>query len=118
EHGGDLVWQIASGYFGCRQANGRFDPQQFAARAREAQVKMIEVKLSQGAKPGHGGMLPASKVTSEIAMTRGVVLGQDCVSPAAHTEFATPLELLAFVDRLRDLAGGKPVGSKLCIGPP
>ena len=118
ENGGDIIWQIASGYFGCRQADGRFDPQQFAARASEDQVKMIEVKLSQGAKPGHGGMLPASKVTREIAATRGIAQGQDCVSPSTHGEFSTPLELLAFVDRLRDLAGGKPVGIKLCIGHP
>ncbi len=118
ENGGDIIWQIASGYFGCRQADGRFDPVQFAARAGEAQVKMIEIKLSQGAKPGHGGMLPASKVTHEIAVARGIVQGQDCISPAAHGEFSTPLELLEFVDRLRDLAGGKPVGIKLCVGHP
>lgn len=118
EHGGDIIWQIASGYFGCRQADGRFDPDKFAARARSEQVKMIEIKLSQGAKPGHGGMLPGSKVTAEIALARGVAEGQDCISPATHGEFSSPLELLDFVERLRALSGGKPVGIKLCVGQP
>ncbi|MCB1355645.1 MAG: FMN-binding glutamate synthase family protein, partial [Maritimibacter sp.] len=84
--------------------------------AADPQVKMIEIKLSQGAKPGHGGMLPASKITEEIATARGIPMGQDCVSPAAHSEFSTPLELMDFVSRLRRLSGGKPVGLKLCIG--
>lgn len=116
--GGDLIWEIGSGYFGCRTADGRFDEQRFAQQATMPQVKMIEIKLSQGAKPGHGGVLPASKVTPEIAATRGVPMGQDCVSPAHHSEFSTPVELLAFVQKLRTLSGGKPVGFKLCVGHP
>jgi glutamate synthase domain-containing protein 2 len=116
EHGGDLIWELGSGYFGCRDAHGRFDPQRFAAQAATAQVRMIEIKLSQGAKPGHGGILPGAKVTPEIAATRGVPAGIDCVSPAAHSAFDTPLGLLEFVARLRSLSGGKPVGFKLCIG--
>jgi len=118
EFGGDLIWEIGSGYFGCRTRDGRFDPEKFTAHASEAQVKMIEIKLSQGAKPGHGGVLPGAKVTPEIAATRGVALGEDCVSPAAHSEFSTPAELIAFIARLRELSGGKPVGFKLCIGHP
>ena len=117
-HGGDLVWQVASGYFGCRHEDGSFSPERFQAQAREPQVRMIEVKLSQGAKPGHGGVLPGSKVTPEIAAARGVPPGVDCISPARHSAFATPLELLAFVDRLRELSGGKPTGLKLCVGHP
>ena len=116
EAGGDLVWEIGSGYFGCRNEDGSFSEERFTANARDPQVKMIEVKLSQGAKPGHGGVLPAPKVSAEIAATRGVPMGQDCVSPARHSAFATPLELLQFVDRLRDLSGGKPTGFKLAIG--
>ncbi len=118
EHGGDLIWEIGSGYFGCRNSAGRFDAEKFAENASAPQVKMIEIKLSQGAKPGHGGVLPAAKVTAEIAAARGVSLGQDCVSPAAHSEFSTPLELMDFIRRLRELSGGKPVGFKLCIGQP
>ena len=118
EGGGDLVWEIGSGYFSCRNEQGQFDPEQFARRAQHPRVKMIELKLSQGAKPGHGGILPGQKVSAEIAHTRGVPQGQDCVSPAAHTAFSTPLELLEFVDRLRQLSGGKPVGIKLAIGHP
>ena len=118
EHGGDLVWELGSGYFGCRDANGRFDPERFAVQAARPQVKMIEVKLSQGAKPGHGGVLPAAKVSAEIAATRGVPMGADCVSPSSHPEFDTPLGLLRFVARLRELSGGKPVGFKLAIGHP
>lgn len=118
EGGGDLIWELGSGYFGCRDEQGRFDPKRFAEQACTPQVKMIEVKLSQGAKPGHGGVLPAAKVTPEIAATRGVPLGQDCVSPAAHTEFSTPVGLLQFVDRLRELSGGKPTGFKFCVGHP
>ena len=114
--GGDLVWQIASGYFGCRTADGQFDPDLFARQAQDPQVKMVEIKLSQGAKPGHGGVLPAAKVSPEIARTRGVPLGQDCVSPARHSAFDGPRGLLDFLDRLRALSGGKPVGIKLCIG--
>ena len=117
-HGGDLVWQVASGYFGCRDAQGRFCEERFAENARDPQVKMIELKLSQGAKPGHGGVLPGPKVTAEIAAARGVPAGVDCISPAAHSAFATPLEMMHFVERLRTLSGGKPVGLKLCIGHP
>jgi len=117
-HGGDLIWQIASGYFGCRKADGSFDPERFAAQAREPQVKMIEVKLSQGAKPGHGGVLPAAKVTAEIAAARGVPIGRDCISPASHSAFSTPVEMMKFIEQLRQLSGGKPVGFKLCIGHP
>lgn len=116
--GGDLVWEIASGYFGCRDANGNFDPQQFAAQARQPQVKMIEIKLSQGAKPGHGGLLPGAKVTAEIAEARGVEPGKDCISPPRHSAFSTPLELIGFVEQLRELSDGKPVGIKLAIGHP
>jgi glutamate synthase domain-containing protein 2 len=117
-HGGDLVWQIASGYFGCRRDDGSFCPERFQAQAREPQVRMIEVKLSQGAKPGHGGVLPGSKVTPEIAAARGVPAGVDCISPARHSAFSTPLELLAFIEQLRELSGGKPTGLKLCVGHP
>lgn len=116
--GGDIVWQIASGYFGCRTLAGAFDPEKFAAIAAIDQIKMIEVKLSQGAKPGHGGVLPAAKVSAEIARIRGVPMGEDCVSPAAHSAFSTPIEFLQFLSRLRGLSGGKPVGFKLCVGQP
>ncbi|WP_140720820.1 MULTISPECIES: FMN-binding glutamate synthase family protein [Gammaproteobacteria] len=118
EHGGDLVWEIGSGYFGCRDEAGRFSEERFVANAAGDQVKMIEVKLSQGAKPGHGGVLPAAKVSPEIAQTRGVPTGVDCVSPAAHSAFSTPVGLLQFVARLRALSGGKPTGFKLAIGHP
>ena len=118
EHGGDLIWEIGSGYFGCRTTDGRFDPDKFAAQAAHESVRMIEIKLSQGAKPGHGGVLPGPKVTIEIAQTRGVEPGVDCVSPAAHQEFSTPVELMQFVQRLRELSGGKPVGFKFCVGHP
>ncbi len=118
EHGGDLIWQIASGYFGCRDADGRFDPERFAQQARSPQVKMIEIKLSQGAKPGHGGVLPQAKVSAEIAQARGVQMGQDCVSRPRHSAFGNPIELLQFLARLRELSGGKPVGIKLCVGHP
>ncbi len=115
-NGGDLIWQIGTGYFGCRDDHGRFDGADFAERAAQAAVKMIEVKLSQGAKPGHGGILPARKVTPEIAAIRDVPMGQDVISPPAHTAFQTPEGLLRFVAELRRLSGGKPVGFKLCIG--
>ena len=118
EMGGDVVWELGSGYFGCRTPEGGFDPDRFATQASLDQVKMIEIKLSQGAKPGHGGVLPAAKVTPEIAQTRGVPLGVDCVSPSRHSAFSTPLELMAFITRLRALSGGKPVGFKLCLGHP
>ncbi|WP_433885602.1 FMN-binding glutamate synthase family protein [Pseudomonas vranovensis] len=118
EHGGDLIWEIGSGYFGCRTPEGRFDPQRFAEQAGDPQVKMIEVKLSQGAKPGHGGILPGHKVSAEIAATRGVLMGQDCISPAAHSAFRSPVQLLQFIGQLRELSGGKPVGFKFCLGHP
>jgi len=118
QHGGDLVWEIGSGYFGCRNADGSFSEEAFKANASASQVKMIELKLSQGAKPGHGGVLPGAKVTIEIATTRGVPQGQDCISPARHSAFSTPLEMLAFIDKLRTLSGGKPTGFKLAIGHP
>ncbi len=118
QHGGDLIWEIGSGYFGCRTADGSFDEQRFAENARLPQVKMVELKLSQGAKPGHGGVLPGPKVTAEIAEARGVPVGVDCVSPAAHSAFTTPIEMMRFIERLRELSGGKPTGFKLCIGHP
>ena len=118
EFGGDLVWEIGSGYFGCRDAEGRFDPQRFAAQARDPQVKMIEIKLSQGAKPGHGGILPGPKVTPEISEARGVPVGIDCISPSQHSAFSSPLELMQFIAQLRELSGGKPVGFKFALGHP
>ncbi|PPJ43946.1 MULTISPECIES: glutamate synthase-related protein [unclassified Pseudoxanthomonas] len=118
EKGGDLVWEIGSGYFGCRDEEGRFSEARFVENARSPQVKMIELKLSQGAKPGHGGVLPAAKVSAEISATRGVPMGHDCVSPAKHSAFSTPVELLQFIARLRELSGGKPTGFKLAIGHP
>ena len=118
EQGGDLVWEIGSGYFGCRQPDGSFDVEKFAENAALAQVKMIEIKLSQGAKPGHGGVLPGPKVTLEIAAARGVPAGVDCVSPARHSAFSTPLELMAFVQTLRAHSRGKPVGIKFAVGHP
>jgi glutamate synthase domain-containing protein 2 len=118
ENGGDLVWEIGSGYFGCCNTKGQFDPARFQANAASDQVKMIEIKLSQGAKPGHGGVLPGAKVTPEIADARGVPVGVDCISPARHSAFSTPPELLDFICRLREWSGGKPVGIKLAIGHP
>jgi glutamate synthase domain-containing protein 2 len=118
KHGGDLIWEVASGYFGCRNDDGTFNADKFQANARDPQVKLIEIKLSQGAKPGHGGVLPGPKVTAEIAQARGVPMGVDCVSPAAHSAFGTPVELMHFIARLRELSGGKPTGFKLCIGHP
>jgi glutamate synthase domain-containing protein 2 len=118
KHGGDIVWEIGSGYFGCRDRAGRFDPERFRDHAAHDQVKMVEIKLSQGAKPGHGGLLPGAKVTREIAETRDVPEGVDCLSPARHSAFSTPRELIEFAARLRELAGGKPVGIKLCVGYP
>ncbi len=116
KHGGDLCWQIGTGYFGCRTHDGHFDPALFEKNAKRDQVKLIEIKLSQGAKPGHGGILPAAKVTPEIAAIRNVPLGQDVLSPPSHNAFNSPKGLLEFVAKLRDLSGGKPVGFKLCIG--
>lgn len=116
EPGGDLIWQIGTGYFSCRAPDGTFDPELFRKNAAHRQVKMIEIKLSQGAKPSHGGILPARKVTEEISKIRGVPMGQDVISPPAHSAFSTPVELMEFVKRLRDLSDGKPVGFKLCVG--
>lgn len=116
--GGALVWNIGSGYFGCRNPDGSFSEANFAANATQPQVKMIEVKLSQGAKPGHGGLLPGSKVSIEIAEARGVTAGVDCVSPASHSAFGTPIELLQFIEKLRHLSGGKPTGFKFAVGHP
>ena len=116
--GGDTIWQISTGYFGCRTQDGKFDEIQFAEKAKLKQVKMIEIKLSQGAKPGHGGMLLGAKVSPEIAEARNVPAYKDVISPHKHSEFSTPNELLKFVKKLRDLSGGKPVGIKLCIGHP
>ncbi len=114
--GGDIIWEIGTGYFGCRDAQGRFNAQAFQRSAVLPQVRMIEIKLSQGAKPGHGGILPAAKVTREIARARGVPVGEDCISPPYHSAFSTPRELLQFVALLRELSEGKPIGIKLCIG--
>lgn len=113
---GDLVWQIGTGYFGCRHHDGTFNDEAFADRSKLEQVKMIDIKLSQGAKPGHGGILPAQKVTPEIARIRLVKEGYDVLSPPSHSAFSTPLEMMDFVKKLRTLSGGKPVGIKLCIG--
>ncbi len=118
EHEGDLIWELGSGYFGCRTADGHFDPVGFQEKASSDQVRMIEIKLSQGAKPGHGGILPGAKVTDEISAARGVPIGEDCLSPSRHRAFSTPLEMMAFLASLRKLSGGKPVGFKLCLGHP
>lgn len=116
QRGGDLVWQIGTGYFGCRDINGDFDPVEFKNKAAIPQVKMIELKISQGAKPGHGGILPAGKITPLISKIRGIPMGQDCLSPGAHTAFSTPTGLIEFIGELRKLSDGKPIGFKLCIG--
>jgi glutamate synthase domain-containing protein 2 len=116
KHGGDVIWQIGTGYFGCRAADGGFDPVQFEERATLPNVKMIEIKISQGAKPGHGGILPASKNTPEIAAARNIKPYTLVESPPSHSAFSTPLELIDFIKKLRELSGGKPIGFKLCIG--
>jgi len=116
KQGGDLIYEIGSGYFGCRTEDGHFDPKKFSDQAALDQVKMVEIKLSQGAKPGHGGMLPAAKISPEIAEARGIPMGKDCASPASHSAFSSPIELLGFIQKLRDLSAGKPVGFKLCVG--
>lgn len=118
QNGGDLVWELGSGYFGCRNGDGSFNPDLFKKIASEEQIKMIEIKISQGAKPGHGGVLPAAKITPEIAETRGIPMGVDCVSPSGHSKFKNPMELIQFITELRELSDGKPVGFKLCIGHP
>ncbi len=116
ENGGDIIWQIGTGYFGCRDEKGNFHPELFAQKAVDPRVKMIEIKLSQGAKPGHGGILPKEKLTAEIAQIRNVPMGDDVISPPGHSAFSTPIELLNFVQKLRELSGGKPIGIKLCVG--
>jgi glutamate synthase domain-containing protein 2 len=116
ENGGDIIWEIGSGYFSCRNSGGMFCPGKFAEAAKSDQVKMVELKLSQGAKPGHGGVLPAAKVSAEIALARGVPAGVDCVSPSRHSAFATPIEMMEFIATLRRLSDGKPTGFKLCVG--
>ena len=116
EGGGDIVWEVGSGYFGCRNQDGTFNADKFAEGASNPQVKMVELKLSQGAKPGHGGVLPAPKVSAEIAQTRGVPVGEDCISPSSHSAFTTPIEMMQFIAKMRELSGGKPAGFKLCIG--
>ena len=116
EPGGDLVWEIGSGYFGCRTKDGGFDAEEFARKAAEPSVKAVSVKLSQGAKPGIGGVMPAAKMTEEIAEARGVPVGERCVSPPAHSAFSGPKGLLEFVADLRERSGGKPTGFKLCVG--
>ncbi|HJQ55543.1 MAG TPA: FMN-binding glutamate synthase family protein, partial [Vineibacter sp.] len=118
EYGGDIIWEIGSGYFGCRDLDGTFSAERFAETVAAPQIKMVEIKLSQGAKPGHGGVLPGAKVSAEIAATRGVPPGVDCISPPSHSAFATPLEMIEFIARLRELSGGRPIGFKLCIGHP
>lgn len=114
--GGDVVWQIGTAYFGCRNADGTFNPEEFAKEAQRPEVKMIELKLSQGAKPSHGGILPAAKLTREIAEIRKVPMGHDVISPPTHSAFHNPIEMMYFIQKLRDLSGGKPVGFKLCVG--
>jgi glutamate synthase domain-containing protein 2 len=116
EHGGDLVWEVGSGYFGCRTPDGDFDAAMFADKAAHPSVKCVSLKLSQGAKPGIGGVLPAAKVSKEIAEARNVPQGEKCISPAYHRVFSTPRELVLFIARMRELAGGKPTGFKLCLG--
>ncbi len=118
ENGGDIIWEVGSGYFGCRNRDGSFNPELFAQVAGEDQVKMVELKISQGAKPGHGGVLPAAKVSAEISRIRGVEMGEDCISPARHRAFSTPIEMMKFIGELRRLSGGKPAGFKMCIGHP
>jgi glutamate synthase domain-containing protein 2 len=114
--GGDIIWEIGSGYFGCRNPDGTFSAETFAAAASNDQIKMVELKMSQGAKPGHGGVLPAPKVSVEISLTRGVPTGQDCISPSRHSAFSTPIEMMQFIAEMRRLSGGKPAGFKLCVG--
>lgn len=116
KHGGDIIWQIGTGYFGCRDEEGNFNPELFAEKAKIPNVKMIELKISQGAKPGHGGILPASKNTEEIARIRHVKPHTMVASPPYHSAFDTPYEMIQFIQKLRELSGGKPVGFKLCIG--
>ncbi|QIH36290.1 MULTISPECIES: FMN-binding glutamate synthase family protein [Sphingobacterium] len=115
-NGGDLIWQVGTGYFGCRNSEGKFDPELFREKSNRENVKMIELKLSQGAKPGHGGILPAAKNTPEVAAIRHVIPGTDVMSPPAHSAFSSPTEMMHFIQQMRDLSGGKPIGFKICIG--
>lgn len=114
--GGDIIWQIGTGYFGCRDLNGNFDPELFAKNAKKDSVKMIELKISQGAKPGHGGILPAKKVSHEISLIRNVPMGKDVLSPPGHSAFSDSDSMMRFIQKLRELSQGKPIGIKLCIG--
>jgi glutamate synthase domain-containing protein 2 len=116
EPGGDLIYQVGTGYFGCRRADGGFDPENFRATVAPTNIKMVELKLSQGAKPGHGGILPAAKNTPEIAAIRKVQPGVAVDSPPFHRQFNTPEGLLQMIRQMRELADGRPVGFKLCIG--
>lgn len=116
EPGGDVVWNIGTGYFSTRTPDGKFSVEEFTKRATLDNVKMIEIKFSQGAKPGHGGILPKEKVTDEIAAIRLVDKGHDIISPPKHSAFSNPLELMDFVKLLRNHSGGKPIGIKICIG--
>ena len=118
EQKGDLVWELGTGYFGCRDEKGNFDPDRFAEKAALPAVKMIEIKLNQGAKPSHGVVLPKEKITQIVAQVRGIPMGQNCVSPSSHPAFSTPLQMMEFIQKLRELSQGKPVGFKLCIGRP
>jgi glutamate synthase domain-containing protein 2 len=118
ENGGDIIWEIGSGYFGARNPDGTFSSERFGETAALDEVKMVELKISQGAKPGHGGVLPAAKVSAEISRTRGVPMGQDCISPSSHSCFSTPVGMMEFIGEMRGLSGGKPAGFKLCVGHP
>jgi glutamate synthase domain-containing protein 2 len=116
KHGGDLIYQLGTGYFGSRNLDGSFSPELFAQKTNDPKIKMIEIKLSQGAKPGHGGILPAKKATPEIAAIRNIEPYKDVISPPAHKAFSTPIELVNFIAQLRKLSNGKPIGFKLCVG--
>jgi glutamate synthase domain-containing protein 2 len=118
ENGGDIIWEMGSGYFGARNPDGTFSAERFAETAARDQIKMVELKMSQGAKPGHGGVLPAAKVSEEISRTRGVPMGCDCISPSGHSCFSTPIGMMEFIGKMRELSGGKPAGFKLCVGHP
>jgi glutamate synthase domain-containing protein 2 len=116
KYGGDLIYQIGTGYFGCRDKDGNFNAELFSQRTADDRIKMIEIKLSQGAKPGHGGILPAKKATPEIAAIRNIEPYKDVISPPFHKAFSNPIEMLQFIKKCRDLSGGKPIGFKLCVG--
>jgi len=116
KYGGDIIWQIGTGYFGCRNDDGTFNPKTFTENANKPEVKMIEIKISQGAKPGHGGILPAVKNTPEIAKIRHIKPHIDVLSPPSHSAFKNPIEFMHFIQKLRELSNGKPIGFKLCVG--